>query len=99
MEKGDGGLDRALPNPTQGRVLAGFVLLSILVQRSTGRYFFRLRVTPLADEGGKSRMKKHSGCTCPPGTVRIFRPYIRTKDGRVIYPKHGRVFCLCVKRK
>jgi len=48
-----------------------------------------------AEKGGRLRMiksqKEESGWTL------IFRAYIRTKDGRIIYPKNGRCFPIFVK--
>lgn len=32
-----------------------------------------------------------------PGYVLIFRPWITTRNGRRIYPRRGKVFCLKVR--
>ena len=31
------------------------------------------------------------------GYIVIFRPWITTRDGRRIYPRHGKVFCLKIR--
>lgn len=33
----------------------------------------------------------------PPGYVEIFTPYIRLRDGRIVYPKTAKVFHFFVK--